>query len=138
MNVFDATVSCAFTRATGGIFETYDASFGHSLGQCGNTRRRSFMVLLAALPFVRYVQLLERQPHGAHVIPQVAGAFLMTIAVLVGLIFISIQSCFRSTGSNLLLRESIVSTSTSIIGYRVCRRRYMTWARFPCAVLFHR
>jgi len=69
------------TVSTGGFSKLWSVLWGHSLAM-RNTRRRSSWVRNAALPFVRYVAIVERQPVALHVI---AGAgFLMSDCCLVG------------------------------------------------------
>ena len=58
MNAFDATVHALTTVSTGG-FANYDASFGAFSGNAEYVA--VLFMVLAALPFVRYVQLLNGQ-----------------------------------------------------------------------------
>jgi trk system potassium uptake protein TrkH len=85
MDAFDATVHAFTTVATGG-FSTYDASFGAFSGSAEWVA--TVFMILAALPFVRYVQLMsggasileDRQVRSFLIL--IAGLSLMTALVL--------------------------------------------------------
>jgi trk system potassium uptake protein TrkH len=78
LDAFDAIVHALTTIATGG-FANYDASFGGLRGR-GEYTGVVFM-LLAALPFVRYVQLLAGTATPIWADSQIR-AFLVTVLVL--------------------------------------------------------
>ena len=63
MNTFDATVHALTTVSTGG-FANYDASFATFTGWAEYVA--AFFMIAAALPFVRYVQLINGQPLALH------------------------------------------------------------------------
>lgn len=131
MNVFDATVHALTTVSTGG-FSNYDASFGTFSGSAEYAA--SIFMVLAALPFVRYVQLLNGNPLALHRDPQVKG-FLLTIAVLVGLIFVSVQSVFPQHWEQ-SLREALFNITSIISGTGFASVDYMAWGPFPVALFF--
>ena len=79
MQTFDALVHALTTMSTGG-FSNYDASFGTFSGPAEYAA--SVFMILAALPFVRYVQLLHGSAEPLFRDSQIR-VFLAVIAVLV-------------------------------------------------------
>ena len=131
MHVFDAAVHALTTLSTGG-FSNYDASFGTFQGP--TEYAASFFMICAALPFVRYVQLINGNPTALHRDPQVRG-FLMTIAVLVGLVFASLRFVFPHHWEQ-MLRESLFNITSIISGTGYASVDYMLWGSFPIAIFF--
>ena len=107
MDVFDATVHALTTVSTGG-FSNYDASFGTFSGV--TEYAATIFMVLAALPFVRYVQLLNGNPMALHRDPQIRG-FVTVVAVLVLLVFVSIQAIFPHHWEQ-SLRESLFNITS--------------------------
>ncbi|MCL4134162.1 UNVERIFIED_CONTAM: hypothetical protein GTU68_052733, partial [Idotea baltica] len=79
MDMFDAVVHALTTVSTGG-FANYDASFAKFSGPLEYVA--AVFMILAALPFVRYVQLINGNSTAIWRDPQIR-AFFGTIAVLV-------------------------------------------------------
>ncbi|MEX0338927.1 MAG: TrkH family potassium uptake protein, partial [Arenibacterium sp.] len=79
MNAFDATVHAMTTVATGG-FANYDISFGAF--DSGSKYVAVVFMLLAALPFVRFVQLTSGEVQPLFRDTQIRG-FFATLALLV-------------------------------------------------------
>ncbi len=131
MNIFDATVHALTTVSTGG-FSNYDASFG--MFQGSPEYAASLFMILAALPFVRYVQLLNGNALALHRDPQVRG-FMTVIAVLVLLVFFSIQSVFPQHWEQ-SMREALFNITSIISGTGYASVDYMTWGSFPVALFF--
>ncbi len=131
MNLFDATVHALTTVSTGG-FSNYDASFGTFSGKAEYAA--SFFMILAALPFVRYVQLLNGHPMALHRDPQVRG-FLLVVSVLVVVIFISIRGLFPQHWEQ-SLREALFNITSIISGTGYASVDYMEWGSFPIALFF--
>lgn len=78
MNVFDATVHALTTVSTGG-FSNYDASFGTFQGPSEYVA--TVFMILAALPFVRFVQMARGNRRAIFRDSQIR-AFLLIIGVL--------------------------------------------------------
>lgn len=131
MNTFDATVHALTTVSTGG-FSNYDASFGTFSGPAEYVA--SAFMILAALPFVRYVQMINGNVYALHRDPQVRG-FLMTVAVLVVVIFIALQRVFPHHWEQ-SLREAIFNITSIISGTGYASVDYMTWGAFPVGLFF--
>ena len=131
MNTFDATVHALTTISTGG-FSNYDASFGTFQG-APEYVAAGFMIL-AALPFVRYVQLINGNPFALHKDPQVKG-FLMTITVLVLVMVIVLQSTFPREYEH-SFREAVFNITSIISGTGYASVDYMLWGAFPVALFF--
>lgn len=131
MNTFDATVHALTTVSTGG-FSNYDASFGTFSGNAEYVA--SVFMILAALPFVRYVQLINGNPFALHRDPQIRG-FLMTVAVLVVVVFITLQRVFPHHWEQ-SLREALFNITSVISGTGYSSVDYMTWGAFPVALFF--
>lgn len=131
MNPFDAIVHAMTTVSTGG-FSNYDASFGTFSGNAEYAA--SFFMIAAALPFVRYVQLINGNPLALQRDPQVRG-FLMTIAVLVGVVFVSLRLVFTHHPEQ-MLREALFNITSIISGTGYASVDYMLWGAFPIAIFF--
>jgi len=111
MNAFDATVHAMTTLATGG-FANYDASFGAFSG--ATEYIATLFMVLAALPFVRYVQLINGNAYALHKDPQIR-AFLATLGVIVVIMCLSLNSTlalpFEAT-----LRQVLFNVTSIISG----------------------
>jgi len=81
LSIFDATVHAFTTVATGG-FSNYDASFGAFSGAPEYVG--AVFMILASLPFVRYVQLISGTT--LPLFTDVQGPFPMMLFFLIGLI----------------------------------------------------
>ncbi|MEP5729243.1 MAG: TrkH family potassium uptake protein [Sulfitobacter sp.] len=131
MDVFDATVHALTTISTGG-FANYDASFGAFSGPAEYVA--SLYMILAALPFVRYVQLLNGDAMALHRDPQVRG-FLATIVVLVAVIFLVLNTGFgRAWEDN--FREALFNIVSILSGTGYSSVDYMLWGSFAVALFF--
>lgn len=131
MTVFDATTHALTTISTGG-FSNYDASFGTFAGPMEYAA--SVYMILAALPFVRYVQLINGQPMALHRDPQVRG-FLWTVAVVVLLIFATVQNVFPNEMEQ-SLREALFNVVSIMTGTGYASVDYMQWGSFAVAIFF--
>lgn len=131
MDVFDATTHAMTTMATGG-FANYDASFGAFSGPMEYAA--SVFMILAALPFVRYVQLINGNPVALHRDPQVRG-FVLTIALLVLLLFVVLEE-----GTHLdheqAIREALFNVTSIISGTGYASVDYSQWGSFAVALFF--
>lgn len=131
MNVFDATVHALTTISTGG-FSNYDASFGTFSG--GAEYVASVFMMLAALPFVRYVQLINGNATALHRDPQVRG-FLLTIALLVAVITVLLQTRL-SDAFERNFREALFNITSIISGTGYASVDYMQWGAFAVTLFF--
>ena len=131
MNTFDATVHALTTVSTGG-FANYDASFGVFSGP--PEYAASLFMFLAALPFVRYVQLINGNPFALHRDPQIRG-FVLTIAALVGMVIGSLYLDFGYHWEQ-SLREGLFNIISIISGTGFASVDYMEWGGFPVAIFF--
>ncbi|NNE52659.1 MAG: TrkH family potassium uptake protein [Sulfitobacter sp.] len=131
MDTFDATVHAFTTIATGG-FANYDASFGVFAGPTEYVA--SLFMLLAALPFVRYVQLLNGNVTALHRDPQVRG-FVGTVIVLVAVIVILLQTTFTQPMEE-SFRRGLFNIVSILTGTGYASVDYMQWGAFAVALFF--
>lgn len=131
MNAFDATVHALTTISTGG-FANYDESFGYFSGHLEYVA--SVFMILAALPFVRYVQLINGQATPIWRDSQVR-VFLLTIAILVAVITVSLTHVFPHHWSK-SLREALFNVTSIISGTGYASVDYMSWGPFMISLFF--
>ena len=131
MNAFDATVHAMTTVATGG-FANYDASFS-AFGPATEYAAVGFM-LIAALPFVRFVQLTAGTARPLLTDPQVRGFFLTTLALVV--LLATWQFIQQEELTESVFRKSLFNTVSILTGTGYASADYMLWGAFPVAVLF--
>ncbi|WP_299283363.1 TrkH family potassium uptake protein [uncultured Tateyamaria sp.] len=131
MNAFDATVHAMTTIATGG-FANYDASFG-ALPPAASYVAVLFMIL-AALPFVRFVQLSAGTAQPLMRDTQI-HAFLITAGVIVCLI--AVWNLWQQNGSGEgAVRVALFNTVSLMTGTGYASADYMQWGSFAVTVLF--
>ncbi len=134
MNPFDATVHALTTVSTGG-FANYDASFGTFSGPIEYAA--SVFMILAALPFVRYVQLLNGHATPLYRDTQVR-AFLLTIVFLVLVTALVLTSIFPHHWEQ-AFREGLFNITSIISGTGFSSVDYMKWGCLSdCDVLLYR
>ncbi|MGH1424349.1 MAG: TrkH family potassium uptake protein [Pseudooceanicola sp.] len=131
MGLFDASVHALTTVSTGG-FSTRDASFGAFSGPMEYAA--SVFMILAALPFVRYVQLLNGNRIAVFTDSQ-TKAFMLTIAVLVAVSFVSLLHIFPHHWEK-SLREALFNITSIISGTGYASVDYMTWGPFLITIFF--
>ena len=131
MNTFDATVHALTTVSTGG-FSNYDASFATFSGPAEYVA--VLFMLAAALPFVRYVQLINGQPMALHRDPQVRG-FIATLAVLIVVTATALHQVFPRDWE-VALREALFNITSIISGTGYASADYMQWGSFLIALFF--
>lgn len=131
MSIFDAVVHSMTTIATGG-FANYDASFGaHSA--MAEYAAVVFM-LLAALPFVRFVQLTAGTARPLFQDSQIR-AFFVTAAIIV--LLLTLWQVNRSGGwTEENFRKVLFNTVSILTGTGYASDDYMLWGGFPVTVLF--
>ncbi|WP_411974846.1 TrkH family potassium uptake protein [Sulfitobacter faviae] len=131
MSTFDATVHALTTVSTGG-FSNYDASFSTFAGPAEYVA--VIFMILSALPFVRYVQLINGNPVALHRDPQVRG-FFMTMTFLVVIVFFVLRSG-TTYESERVLREALFNITSIISGTGYASADYMQWGSFAVALFF--
>lgn len=131
MEPFDATVHALTTVSTGG-FSNYDESFGAFKGSF-EYAATAFMIL-AALPFVRYVQLING--HGRPLVrdSQVL-VFVATIAVVVAVMTVALVFVYPQHWS-MSLRESLFNSVSIMTGTGYASVDYMGWGPFIVSMFF--
>ncbi len=131
MNGFDALVHALTTIATGG-FSNSDASFGAYKG-APEYVGVVFMVL-ASLPFVRYVQLVNGTAQPLWRDSQIR-AFLKLIALVV-LILVLFRLVGEGQYSEIAFREALFNVTSVMTGTGYASTDYQLWGEFSVAVFF--
>lgn len=131
LSFFDALVHSMTTIATGG-FANYDSSFS-DLGAAAEYVAVVFM-LLAALPFVRYVQLIGGSLRAIVSDPQVK-AFLVT-AFFVVVILVIWRIYFVTNSYEYALRKAAFNGVSILTGTGYASDNYMLWGSFPITFFF--
>lgn len=131
MDVFDATAHAMTTISTGG-FSNYDASFATFAGPMEYAA--GVFMILSALPFVRYVQLINGNPTALHRDPQVRG-FVMTIGVLIVLLVVFLEEGVHLDNEG-AMRETFFNVTSIISGTGYASVDYMQWGGFAVALFF--
>lgn len=131
MGFFDALNHAMTTIATGG-FSTHNDSFAFFQGSAEYVA--ALFMLLASLPFVRYVQLLAGSSVPLFHDSQIR-AFLISVLIL-----ILTMSFFRIVmqGSDFgeAVREATFNITSIITGTGYASTDYQLWGSFPMAVFF--
>ncbi|MEL6915715.1 MAG: TrkH family potassium uptake protein [Pseudomonadota bacterium] len=131
LKVFEAVLHALTTVSTGG-FSTRDASFG-AFGPGAQLVAVLFMVL-AALPFVRFVQLLNGEPLPLFRDRQVLG-MMAVLAAAVGAITLWLWLRAEQVGLAAPL-AALFNTTSLITGTGYASEDYMLWGAFPVVALF--
>lgn len=131
MSFFDATVHSMTTIATGGFANT-DASFSH-YGAATEYAAVIFM-LAAALPFVRYVQLLAGSARPLISDPQVR-AFFIIVAIVVLIMALWKSYALPGQGEE-GFRKVLFNTVSIVTGTGYASADYMYWGAFPVVLFF--
>jgi len=131
MNFFDAVVHAFTTVATGG-FSNYDRSFSNFSWKVEYVAI-AFMIL-SALPFVRYVQLINGQGTAVFKDPQVKTfIFLVCFLVLLSTLILSVQ---LNLSFELVFRKALFNITSIITGTGYASTNYMLWGGFLVSLLF--
>ncbi|MCL3882314.1 TrkH family potassium uptake protein [Marivita sp. GX14005] len=131
MSVFDATVHAMTTVSTGG-FANYDASFAAFSG-AAEWVAVVFMIL-AALPFVRYVQLVNGNDLTILRDSQVR-AFLATLGVIIGItaVVLLIDQVYFAERA---VRVAAFNITSIMTGTGYASADYMLWGGFLVSIFF--
>ena len=130
MNGFDAISHAMTTIATGG-FANYDASIG-AFGPAVEYVAVVFM-LLAALPFVRFVQLLAGSAKPLFRDSQIR-AFCLTAIVLV--LVISVWQWMQRDAIEEPFRKVLFNVVSILTGTGYASADYIAWGPFPVVLFF--
>ncbi|NNL73819.1 MAG: TrkH family potassium uptake protein, partial [Silicimonas sp.] len=131
LTLFNAINHAMTTIATGG-FSTHDASFGTYRG-APEVIATVFMVL-ASLPFVRYVQFLAGSAQPLYRDSQIR-AFLATVGLLI--VTVTLFRLVVSGDEPLpALREASFNITSIITGTGYASTDYQLWGAFPIAIFF--
>ena len=131
MDTFDAIVHAMTTLSTGGMANS-DASFGY-YGEAVHYAASVFMIL-AALPFVRYVQILNGSAKPLLQDTQV-HAFFGIIFVCVLLVAAWVWGR-EGQITELAFREALFNVVSIMTGTGYASADYMTWGTFPVVMFF--
>ncbi len=131
MQPFDAVTHSMTTIATGG-FANYDESF--AAFPAAIEYAAVFFMIAAALPFVRFVQLIGGTARPLIRDPQIR-AFLATALVLV-LVMIAWQMSAAASAPEVLIRKSAFNVVSILTGTGFASADYMTWGPFAVAIFF--
>ncbi len=131
MTPFDATVHAMTTVSTGGM-ANYDASFG-ALHRSAEYVAVVFM-LLSALPFVRFVQLMAGSAQPLLSDPQIRG-FFKTVGSIV-LVMTLWQFLQREHLTEETFREVLFNVVSIITGTGYASEDYMLWGPFAVSIFF--
>lgn len=132
MGTFDAVVHSMTTIATGG-FSSYDASFA-AFGPSTEYTSAAFMCL-AALPFVRYVQLINGQPLSVFKDSQVRG-FLLIVVVAILLVTLFLWRSGTLEGEE-GFRKALFNVVSIVTGTGFASADYSAWGGVALVLFFY-
>ena len=131
MSFFDAVVHSFTTVATGG-FSNYDKSF--SVFSWKVEYVAILFMILSALPFVRYVQLINGQGTVVFKDPQVKTfIFLICFLVVLSTLVLSLQ---LNLSFELVFRKALFNITSILTGTGYASTNYMLWGGFLVSLLF--
>lgn len=131
MTPFDAATHAMTTVATGG-FSNYDASFG-AFGPGVEYAAVVFM-FLAALPFVRFVQLMSGSARPLLRDSQIRVFFLTMVTIVFVISLWQWNTADASTETS--FRKSLFNVTSILTGTGYASADYMTWGAFPVVSFF--
>lgn len=131
MNSFDALTHAMTTIATGGM-ANYDASFGAF--DPGVHYVATIFMILAALPFVRYVQLMAGTARPLWHDSQIRGFFgALVVVVLIMTAWVWSQS---DTSGEAGFRAALFNVTSIMTGTGYASADYMQWGSFAVTMFF--
>ncbi|MEO0357359.1 MAG: TrkH family potassium uptake protein [Pseudomonadota bacterium] len=131
MRTFDAVVHSMTTLSTGG-FAAHDASF--AVFPPGAQYAAVVFMCLAALPFVRFVQLLDGQTRPLFSDQQIQ-LFLVLIAALTAGVALWLQTT-QSPGWEVALRQTLFNLTSIVTGTGYASTDYGQWGAVALVVVF--
>jgi trk system potassium uptake protein TrkH len=131
LNPFDALVHAMTTIATGG-FANYDTSFGAFSGIPEYVA--VLFMLLAALPFVRFVQMMSGQVQPLLRDRQIHVFFATALAIV---LILTLWNLINEVDEGeRAFRKTLFNTVSLLTGTGYASSDYMVWGGFPVTVLF--
>ncbi|MEM8742211.1 MAG: TrkH family potassium uptake protein [Pseudomonadota bacterium] len=131
MGFFDALIHAMTTIATGG-FSSWDASFARFAGPAEYVA--ILFMILASLPFVRFIQLAAGTARPLFRDPQIRAYLALILGLSLGM------AALRTVLDGVPLEESLRQSSFNIVsilsGTGYASADYMTWGAFAVAVFF--
>ncbi|MFV2001983.1 MAG: TrkH family potassium uptake protein [Paracoccaceae bacterium] len=131
MTPFDAVTHAMTTLATGG-FANYDSSFA-GFG-AGIEYAAVVFMLLAALPFVRFVQLMSGNARPLLADSQIRMFLLIAATLIVLMALWQFNTAAASPETS--FRKSLFNVVSIITGTGYSSANYMNWGAFPVAAFF--
>lgn len=131
LSTYDAVYHALTTISTGG-FSNYDASFGAHKGAPEYVA--SVFMILAALPFVRYVQIVGGSVRPFFQDTQVRGV-AVTYAVIVVVLLVNLHLT-ENFGGEEEVREALFNVASILTGTGFASVDYQLWGGFPIALFF--
>lgn len=131
LSVFDALYHALTTISTGG-FSSHDASFGSFKG--GAEYVACAFMVLSALPFVRFVQLLDGSAKPLFVDSQIRGFFVAYAGIVALLATYLVLVDGREV--ELTFREVLFNTASIMTGTGYASADYQLWGTFAVATFF--
>ena len=131
MSPFDAVNHALTTMSTGG-FSTRDASFGAFRGVPEYVA--VFFMIIASLPFVRYIQLVAGTAQPLLRDRQIRSYF--AIIVLVTLAMMLFRAVTNGDGFEEGFREGLFNVTAIISGTGYASTDYQLWGAFPVVTFF--
>ena len=131
MDVFDALNHAFTTIATGG-FSTTDLSFGAYKGAAEYVA--ALFMILASLPFVRYVQFMAGSTRPLFVDSQVRAFIGVLTAVIVALTVFRMAT--SPVGVETSFREALFNVTSIITGTGYASTDYQVWGSLAVVVFF--
>ncbi len=131
MNFFDATAHALTTVSTGG-FSTYDASFGTFQGVPEYVA--SIFMILASIPFVRYVQLLAGTAKPIFRDSQVHTFLLVIFSIVI--LLAGYRLIYEDHHPEVVFREALFNVTSIMSGTGYASVDYQLWAPFSMTVFF--
>ena len=132
MSSFDAITHAMTTVATGG-FANYDTSFA-AFGS-GPQYVASVFMILAALPFVRYVQLISGGGASPLILDSQIRTFFAVVFVLVVVMTLWVWQVFDGF-SERGFREALFNVTSIMTGTGYASANYMLWGPFAVTMFF--
>ncbi len=131
MAPFDAIMHAFTTISTGG-FSNYNASFGVFQGPLEYAG--AFFMLLASLPFVRYIQLVAGTARPILIDSQIRAYLATILTIVAGLALYRIFA--NGTGPETALREGLFNVISIVSGTGYASTDYQVWGAVAVPAFF--
>ncbi len=131
MTPFDAIMHSFTTISTGG-FSNYNASFGAFQGPLEYAG--ALFMLLASLPFVRYIQLVAGSAQPIFRDSQIRAYFATILVIVLGLALYRVAA--NGTGAEVALREGVFNVVSIVSGTGYASTDYQVWGAVAVTAFF--